>query len=114
MSESADSTTGHVDGPVRVEVTRSGGFAGVSRHVVLDAATLPPAEASRVALLAEAVQRAGTAAAAPGGADRFSYDVTISRGAHQSRHSYGEMALPADARALVDLVLNKAGGGSAS
>lgn len=60
---------------MRIEVTRSGGFTGVSRHAVLDTADRP--DAGRLHALAEAALTPpppGTHRPLP---DAFSYTLTI-------------------------------------
>jgi hypothetical protein len=75
------------DVPVRVEVERSGGFAGMVTRRTLDTADLPPDEAGELRRLVAAADVAGLAqrladapAPARGGADRFQYDVTVHHG----------------------------------
>ncbi len=71
---------------MRIEVRRTGGFAGVSRTFSIDTATLPPARGARIERLAREL-----AARAPS-ADAFAYDVTID----------GETLRGVDAEALVE------------
>jgi emfourin len=68
---------------VRVEVQRSGGFAGLSRVTAVDTANLPPADArdieERVRTIDFDAAGRQTAAAEPR-PDAFQYDVTIADG----------------------------------
>ena len=67
---------------VRVEVTRSGGFAGVSRTRTVDTADLDEERADTLRTLVEEFHletRPAGGGPAAGGADRFQYDVTIVR-----------------------------------
>lgn len=72
---------------MRIEVRRTGGFAGVSRTFAIDTAALPPARAARIERLAREL-----AAGSSQLADGFSYDVTID----------GETRRGVDAEALVE------------
>jgi hypothetical protein len=56
---------------MRIEVRRTGGFAGIARTFAVDTATLPPARAAEIERLARAIAL-GTPTP-----DAFSYDVTI-------------------------------------
>ena len=66
---------------VRVEVTRSGGFAGISRTRAVDTADLDEERADTLRTLVEESRLETRTAGGPvaGGADRFQYDVTIVR-----------------------------------
>ncbi|NUS11541.1 MAG: hypothetical protein HOY69_09090, partial [Streptomyces sp.] len=59
---------------MRIEVTRSGGFAGLARHAVLDTATRP--DADHLHALAESALAAPPTAPRPV-PDGFSYTVTV-------------------------------------
>jgi hypothetical protein len=64
---------------MRIEVTRSGGFAGLVRRGVVDTADLPPEEAERWRALAEAALAAG-GGRPPGNSpvrDGFRYEITV-------------------------------------
>ena len=95
--------------PVRVDVVRSGGFAGMSVSGSVDTASLPPAEAEEVTRLVSGLDlpalAAGPSLAPARGADRFQYDVTISRGPDSSFLSLPESAVPESLRPLLSLVL---------
>lgn len=56
---------------MRIEVRRSGGFAGIARTFKVDTATLPPTRAAEIERLARSL---ASRAASP---DAFVYDVTI-------------------------------------
>ncbi|MFD1313735.1 protealysin inhibitor emfourin [Streptomyces kaempferi] len=59
---------------MRIEVTRSGSFAGLARHAVLDTATRPDAEGLEA--LAEAALGAPPTASHPVG-DGYTYTVAV-------------------------------------
>ncbi len=114
-----------LDPPIRVEVDRSGGFAGRTKHATVDSASLPAEQARE---LAELVERADlptlverTAAEPPGpgrGADRFTYDLTVHRGDQSHRLSLPESAVPPELAPLLSHVLahsrpRRTGGASA-
>jgi hypothetical protein len=71
---------------MRIEVRRTGGFAGVARRFSVDTSGLPAARAARIERLARAL------AAASSSADAFSYDVTVD----------GQTFIGVDAEALVE------------
>jgi hypothetical protein len=61
---------------MRIEIVRSGGFAGMTRRREIDTATLPPGEAARMERLARAAEREPPGDAAPS-PDAFEHAVTI-------------------------------------
>ena len=73
---------------MRIEVRRTGGFAGIARTFAVDTSKLPPARAAKIERLARSLT-AGAAAA-----DAFSYEVTID----------GEKLRDVDAEALVEAI----------
>lgn len=93
---------------LRIAFARSGGFAGIVLETTVDTAALPPAEARELEAL---VRQADFFAlperpdGAPGGADRFQYDLTIARGEQRHSVSLGESAVPATLRPLLDRLL---------
>jgi hypothetical protein len=62
--------------PMKIEVERSGGFAGMMRRRTIDTASLPAAEAARVEALARDAEREA-ADDGPPLPDAFVYDVAI-------------------------------------
>jgi len=96
------------DAPVRVEVERSGGFAGMVTRRVLDAADLAPEEAGELRrLVADAdvaglTQRLAEAPPAAGrGADRFQYDVTVHQGEQVHHVTVRDGSVPAELQPLL-------------
>lgn len=99
--------------PVKVEVSRSGGFAGITLRSEVDAATLSPAEAEELrgliaqANLDELVARLHAAPAAPTGPDRFQYDVTVCIGQNTYQFAVQEGAVPPEVQPLLALVMRR-------
>jgi hypothetical protein len=107
---------------IRIEVERSGGFAGITIRKCLDTTELPADQAGELrqlvggldldALCAEAAERrSGRGRPGPGhgGSDRFQYDVTIHVGGRLHRLRLGEADVPADLKPLLDRVLRPSG-----
>ena len=99
------------DIPIKVAVTRSGGFAGIETRTAVDTSHLPPDQAAELRSL---VGRADPASLArrltdvhedPRGRDRFHYDVDIRVGDELHRYSVGEAAIPAELKAVIDAVM---------
>jgi hypothetical protein len=100
--------------PIRIELERSGGFAGVSLHASVDTSTLPPDEAREIARLVDQVDFADLARRRPRparGADRFQYDLTVQQGAARHQLSLPESAVPAELKPLLDRLIVRAKGG---
>ena len=101
------------DDPVRVDLVRTGGFAGMTLRASADTADLPAAEASDLAALVDRLDLADLAERAKRpvrGADRFQYDLTIQSGQSRHRVSLPENAVSADLQALVSWLLRHASG----
>jgi hypothetical protein len=103
--------------PIRIELDRSGGVAGISVHAAVDTTALPPEQGREIAelvgrvdfaTLTEAARAAGSAP--PRGADRFQYDLTVQRGDQRYRVSLPESAVPAELKPLLSRVLDYARG----
>jgi hypothetical protein len=71
---------------MRIEVRRSGGFAGISRTFSVDTSALPAARAAQIERLARSLTKSSSSP------DAFSYDVTID----------GQKLSGVDAEALVE------------
>ena len=103
---------------LRVEVERSGGFAGLTRSWALDSADLTPDDAARLhALVSAAAPAANTsppphptdptgspAGSGPGRPDAFQFDVRVVLGAEHWATTAREDQLGPALRALVDHV----------
>jgi hypothetical protein len=79
----------------RIELVRSGGFAGITRRSSLDVGEDEAAELER--LLDEL-----PAADPPRGADRFQYELRLTRGGETRVVTLHEGAIPAEIRPLID------------
>jgi hypothetical protein len=103
---------GPVSEHIRIELERSGGFAGISRRASADTSKLPPDEAAEIAELVRRIDfdaLAATATGPPRAPDRFQYDLDIRQGAEHHRLTVGERAVTPELRALIDHVLQHGG-----
>lgn len=82
---------------MRIEVVRSGGFAGITQRQELDTASLPPREAAHVEALARAAEREPLPHGVPI-PDAFHYAVTIDGRAYAVANPRGAW------RALLDAI----------
>lgn len=100
------------DEGVRIEVARSGGFAGITLRSSIDTSELPPDEGRAVEDLVERADLASLPGpvARPGPVDRFQYDLVVTRGDERRHVSVGERDLTPPLRQLVDEVLRRRGG----
>jgi hypothetical protein len=93
---------------VRVELRRSGGFAGRTVHVRLDSEQMPPAEAARLIHLVSSIdlEQLGdaTSPAPRGGADLISYDLTVERGPHRWHGTLTDPSVPSALRPLLQFL----------
>jgi len=96
--------------PVRIDVVRSGGFAGLTTSATVDTASLEPERAAEIRELlagmdlAALAERLASEPAQPRrGADRFQYDVTVREGNRRYRLSLPQDALSPDLRRLISL-----------
>ncbi len=93
---------------MRIELRRSGGFAGLTRRVELDTAVLTEQQAAELEQLVEAAQLDQLPVApapAARGADRFQYDLVVrTDGAHHDVR-VREGQVPPPLRRLIDRLL---------
>ena len=109
--------------PARTIFERSGGFAGITQRTTLDADDLDPDERAQylellrgldLGSLSTRTPEAGSAtgstsrAAAPRGADRFQYDLTVELGGQSYSLQYGEQDLPTEMKPLIQLLTQQA------
>jgi hypothetical protein len=95
---------------VRLDVIRSGGFANLRVPAHLDTSELPPEEAQEIEALVAAIDLESLAERSPlrgRGADRFQYDVTVTRDQEEHRVTASESEVSPDLRALIDRVLTR-------
>jgi hypothetical protein len=94
---------------VRLELRRSGGFAGITRSASVDTADLPSEEADELAGLLERSgvlhSAAGGPARAPGAPDRFRYRLVVERREERVEVAFSEEAMGPELRALVERLL---------
>ena len=94
---------------MRLELRRSGGFAGITRSASVDTADLPSEEADELAGLLERSgvlhESPGRRGPTPGAPDRFRYRLVVERREERVEVSFGEEAMGPDLRALVDRLL---------
>ena len=93
---------------MRLELVRSGGFANLRVPAHLETSELPPEEAEEIEALVGQVDLEDLAERSPlrgPGADRFQYDLKVTRdeGEHRVIASEGEVS--PELRALIDRVL---------
>ena len=91
-------------GGARIRFVRSGGVTGTRLSVDLDAAELPEDDVTEL----ERVAREGTDAVPsgsdrerPGGADRFQFDIEVTRGDERLRLTLGEDQVPETLQAAI-------------
>jgi hypothetical protein len=87
---------------VEVRLRRSGGFGGMTLETSVNSRDLPPEEARGVEQLLERGEAALHDDQPPArGADRFQYDLTMSRGDEKVELSFSDGAIPPDLESLV-------------
>ena len=100
---------------LRIELTRSGGFAGLTSQLgELDTSELPEEEAREIEAMVERANVPKLLAAGPvkgKGADRFQYDLAIEDESGRHELTVSEDQMPDELRQLVDRV--KAAGSGA-
>jgi hypothetical protein len=83
-----------------IELVRSGGVAGVTRRWSLDSEDLGAEETAEVERLLAALDDVPEAAAP--GADRFQYELRVTRGGRTRTVTLHEGAIPAELQPLID------------
>lgn len=93
---------------LRIELTRSGGFAGLTSKLgELDTSELPEAEARDIEAMVEKANLPKLLAASPikgKGADRFQYHLAIEDESGRRELTFSEDQIPDALRSLVDRV----------
>lgn len=96
-------------GRVRVEMRRSGGFAGRVSEVRLDSAHLPPAEAARLIQLVTTVDLSCLSRSTPhAGADLMRYDLVIENGVDRWEGTVSDPSIPYELRPLLQFLTDAA------
>jgi hypothetical protein len=92
----------------RIELVRSGGVAGVTRRWSLDPKDLGAGEAAEVERLLAAVDDVPAQPPQPGrGADRFQYELRVTRVGGTRTVTLREGAIPAEIRPLIDRLTSR-------
>ena len=92
---------------MRVSVTRSGGFAGITRTTTADTNRLAPSDQQQLLALVRQAGLAGAAASQSQAApqpDRFSYTVTVDDQGRKRSADFSEQSLPEEVRTLISWV----------
>jgi hypothetical protein len=90
------------DAPLRVDVVRSGGFAGIPTEASVDASALDPHE---VEVLERLVEESKPPGPPTEGADWFQYDIALTRGSERRTATFTENELPPEVGKVVERVL---------
>ena len=95
---------------MRIQLERSGGFAGISRRADVETTRLPAAERAEIERLAQAVDLDHLPAPPPRpGADRFQYELSITDQGRRRSASFVDGQVTPAMRALIDRLLQLAG-----
>jgi hypothetical protein len=94
---------------IRVDLVRSGGFAGISQRASVDTDKLPPDEAAGIAELVRAVDFDALASGPPRAPDRFQYDLDVQQGRRRHHLTLGERSVTPELRALIDHLMKQYG-----
>ncbi|MFE3257160.1 protealysin inhibitor emfourin [Nocardia sp. NPDC059091] len=91
--------------PIRIAYRRSGGLAGLDLTAEVDAADLPPGDATIAAglLTGDPAGSAGT-----GVPDGFSYEVTVSDGTRTRTYRWSQPYVPAEVSSLLAALTSRA------
>lgn len=90
---------------MRIELRRTGGFAGLTREVSLDTADLAREQATELEGMAAEADLPAISAGRPSpsrGVDRFTYDLTVEDGEQRHQVQVGDGAIPATLKPLLD------------
>lgn len=94
--------------PVKVELRRSGGVAGISLVATMDAGDLPADQAEVVAGLLSDDPAPSAPAPPPPGADRFAYELRLDDGQRARTIHWDEPEVPEAARPLLASLVRRA------
>jgi hypothetical protein len=96
------------DEATHVELVRSGGLAGLSLTAAVAVDDLPQDTADTVRGALDKVDLAGLAerpVPAPSGADRFQYDLTVTRGGQRHSVTLPESHVPPELKPVLDALM---------
>lgn len=94
---------------MKIHFERSGGFAGLHMESVFDTHKLPKEESDELNALVQGssfFDLPSTLLSPPGGADRFSYRITVEQGDRQHTVEFGEAAQPESIQPLVQKLVS--------
>lgn len=95
---------------MRIDLTRSGGFAGITARASLDSAELGPGDAAMIEQAIKGTDRPrpeGQDAVPASAVDRYQYDLTVTTGDGSRQLSAGEQELAPELRHLLDELLRR-------
>jgi emfourin len=101
---------------MKLELVRSGGFAGIEMRSELDTSELPADQAGAVQQALEALAGGPEATSAPpgrrpGGADRFQYDLTVVDDGRRRHYTFHDGSVPAALQPVIRLLTSRAAPG---
>jgi hypothetical protein len=91
-----------------IEMTRSGGFAGMTVHAQVRGDELTPDEEPSWRALLDQLGDAPSAGGRPGGPDRFQYEFTVRHGGRERHVVFHDDDLPPAARELSQRLVERA------
>lgn len=92
---------------VRAELRQTGGFAGLTRNVRVDTATMPPADAVRLVQLTDMADLSVIERGSKGrthGADLMHYEITVERGGRRWHGTLSDPDIPSGIRPLLQFL----------
>jgi len=94
---------------MKIRYREAGGFAGLSRGVDIDTASLPDAEARRVTRLVQQAALTETRRGAPAGArDLMGYEIVIERESGRTVARFDDSTVPETADELLEYLQERA------
>lgn len=97
--------------PLRIDLGRSGGFAGLREGASIERGDLDSNELREVEESLARVDLSELAGRSPirgQGADRYQYDLTVTHGDQEAHVTIQEDQLPQELRPLIDVVMRRA------
>jgi hypothetical protein len=92
----------------QIELVRSGGLAGVKRRWHVSSQEVGGGEAAELERLLAALEDVPAQPAGPArGADRFQYDLRVTRGGQTRTVTVREGAIPAEIKPLIDRLTSR-------
>ena len=92
--------------PIRIELERSGGIAGIVARGALDTAELPDEDAARIEQAVARLEAEG-GRHEPRIPDAQRYEFAVTTGGRTRRLVFDDTTLPAEARPLVEMLLRR-------